>query len=219
MDSCTLFHLVKMGFKTVAPDAVLRPPLGHNRRTRFEVPPLFQTEQLQLDLFYILDHQMRLQLRKSALKFWKATRIDTELMKSDFKPKRVLASNHNLIATVYWRPSVCQMLEQGLFTRYLIYLYDSPVRCILYGSVVKTGNYGSGCLGSNPSLHHLLCTLGSFTSCASVSSSIKMRLPHGLLESTKYQWLDAWYIVRAQLTVSCYKFLEIYIHFTFSNSA
>lgn len=50
----------------------------------------------------------------------------------------------------------------GTFTRYLIYLYDSPVRCILYGSVVKTGNYGSGCLGSNPSLHHLLTVYFGF---------------------------------------------------------
>lgn len=61
------------------------------------------------------------------------------------------------------------------------------------------------------SITYQLCTLGSFTSCASVSSSIKMRLPHGLLESTKYPWSEAWYIVRAQLSVTCYKFLEVCI--------
>lgn len=48
----------------------------------------------------------------------------------------------------------------GTFSHYLIYLYDSPVRCILYGLVVKIE---SGCLGSNPSIYYLLTVcLGFF---------------------------------------------------------
>lgn len=48
----------------------------------------------------------------------------------------------------------------GTFLHYLMYLYDSPMQCILYGLVVKIE---SGCLGSNPSIHHLLTVcLGFF---------------------------------------------------------
>lgn len=57
----------------------------------------------------------------------------------------------------------------GILAQDFTYLYKTPVRCTLNGSVVKIRNCGSGCLGSNLNIYLLLAMcLGLF--CASVSS-------------------------------------------------
>lgn len=76
------------GFKPTAPDEV---PHGH-RRARFEVPPLFQTEQLHLDLFYLLYFLNAILENKKGFKALESHRTDRNFVKSDFKPKQVLTS-------------------------------------------------------------------------------------------------------------------------------